>query len=270
MRVAVVGHVEWVDFIPVDTLPYAGEVVHAASSFARAAGGGGVASVVLAELGADVDLFCALGRDAIGEKAAAELRGRGVGLHVAWREQPTRRAVTMLERSGERTIVTIGRRLEPRADDDLDWSRARGADAVYFTAGDRGALQIARSSQVLVASPRARAALESVGEGDDDVSLDALVFSAHDQDERQWAQAAFPHARLLVATDGAAGGRWCGAEEGAWSAAKPPGTSRDSYGCGDSFAAAFTFGLARGESVAEAAALGAVCGARCLTRAGAP
>jgi ribokinase len=50
----------------------------------------------------------------------------------------------------------------------------------------------------------------------------------------------------------------------------PDGPIIDAYGCGDSFAAGFTFGLAGGRSVAEAAALGAEAGARMLTRAGAP
>ena len=53
-------------------------------------------------------------------------------------------------------------------------------------------------------------------------------------------------------------------------AARPPGKIRDAYGCGDSFAAWFTFGLASGGSVQEAADIGAKAGARCLTRAGAP
>src|SRR5207302_2256015 len=52
-RVAVVGHVEWVDFIPVERMPRQGEVVHAQDAFARAAGGGGVVAAVLADLGAE-------------------------------------------------------------------------------------------------------------------------------------------------------------------------------------------------------------------------
>ena len=72
-----------------------------------------VAAAVLAELGAEVDFFCALGRDANGEAAAAELATRGVNVHVAWRERPTRRVITLLEVDGQRTIVTIGERLEP-------------------------------------------------------------------------------------------------------------------------------------------------------------
>ena len=78
------------------------------------------------------------------------------------------------------------------------------------------------------------------------------------------------HTRLLVATEGARGGRWWGASEGRWAAAPLPGPVRDSYGAGDSFAAAFTLGLGRGDSVADAVALGAEAGARALTKVGVP
>ena len=57
IRVGVVGHVEWVDFISVPRLPASGEVMHAAGCFTRAGGGGGVAAAVLAELGAQVDFL---------------------------------------------------------------------------------------------------------------------------------------------------------------------------------------------------------------------
>jgi ribokinase len=264
-RVAVVGHVEWVDFVPIARLPREGEVVHAQGSFARAAGGGGVAAAVLAELGADVDFFCALGDDSLGREAAAELTSRGVHVHVGWRHgEPTRRALTLLEGDGERTIVTVGERLEPRGDDDLDWDRLRQTDGVYFTAGDVGALDKARQAKVLVATPRGRDTLES------GPTIDALVFSRGDPDETRWAHELEGKARLLVQTRGAAGGVWWGESQGSWKAVPPDGPIQDSYGCGDSFAAAFMLGLAQGGSVAEAAALGAQEGARMLTRRGAP
>jgi ribokinase len=264
-RVAVVGHVEWVEFVPVQRFPQPGEVVHAEGAFARAAGGGGVVAVVLAELGAEVDFFCALGRDGDGQAAAAQLAERGVRVHAAWREEPTRRALTLLETGGERTIVTIGERLEPRGSDDLPWERLRGVDGVYFTAGDRAALERAREANVAVASPRGRGALECEGP-----AIDALVFSMRDRDESEWARRTAHRTRLMVATDGVNGGRWWGEAQGSWLAARPPGQLRDAYGCGDSFAAGFTLGLASGASVEEAAAVGASAGARCLTRAGAP
>jgi ribokinase len=73
-----------------------------------------------------------------------------------------------------------------------------------------------------------------------------------------------------MATEGEHGGRWWGESEGRWEATSLPGPARDSYGCGDSFAAAVTFGLGRGDTVAEAAAFGAEWGALALTRVGAP
>ncbi len=273
-RVAVVGHVEWVDFLPVGRFPKAGEIGHAVGTFARAAGGGGVVAGVLAELGAAVDFFCALGRDGPGRAAAEQLEERGIRAHVAWRDQPTRRAVTLLDRTGERTIVTIGERLEPSGADDLEWGRIAEVDGVYFTAGDRAAVKHARAAPLLVASPRARSALEGGGP-----VVDALVFSARDASEREWAHRVGDRVRLHVATDGvrggrwwggAEGGRWWGRAEGRWPAAPLPGERRDAYGCGDAFAAAFTLGLAAGSSIDEAAAFGAACGARWLTRAGAP
>jgi ribokinase len=265
MRLAVVGHIEWVDFIPVPRLPQPGEVIHAEGAFARAAGGGGVVAAVLAELGAEVDFFTALGDDTHGHAAVEQLEREGVRMHVAWRRQPTRRAVTMLEEAGERTIVTIGRRLDPLGDDELEWDRLRATAGAFVTAGDARAFAHARLAPIVVASPRARHVLE--GEGP---AIDALVFSSRDRDESEWAQRAAPRARLLVATEGAAGGHWWGESEGRWQPVPPPGKIMDAYGCGDSFAAGFTFGLAEGRSVADAAALGAKRGALCLTRAGAP
>jgi ribokinase len=264
-RIGVVGHVEWVDFVSVPRLPVHSEVLHADSAFARAGGGGAVAATVLVELGAEVDFFCALGADTEGRAAVAQLEERGVRVHAAWRDRPTRRAVVFLEPGGERTIVTLGDRLEPRGSDELDWQRLNDAEGVYFTAGDNGALQHAHASPIVVATPRAREVLEADG-----AWVSALVFSEGDDDERAWAKRVASHARLLVATEGVRGGRWWGDSEGRWAATPLPGPPRDDYGCGDSFAAAFTFGLGRGDSVAGAAVLGAQAGARALTCVGAP
>ena len=161
-----IGHVEFVKFVRLARFPAKGAVTRADDSFTRAGGGGVVAAVVLAEHGAEVDFYCALGRDDNGEAAAAELEARGVTLHVAWREQPTREVITLLERDGERAIITIGERLEPIAADPLDWKKLGGAAGVFFTAGDTGAARLAREtlgSRVLTAragGPRGR-----VGEG---------------------------------------------------------------------------------------------------------
>jgi ribokinase len=264
-NVAVVGHMEWVDFLRVDHLPVRGEVQAAERELTHAGGGAVVAAAVLAGLGAQVDYYCAVGEDADGDAAVRELTARGIDVHAARRAEATRQVLTLLDRDGERTILTLGARLQPAGADDLRWELLDGADGVYLTAGDVDAVRWARQARVLVATPRLRERLDG-----GDVRLDAVVFSAHDPDEVRWAKTLEPLTGLMVATEGARGGRWWGASEGRWEAVAPPGPIRDAYGCGDSFAAGFTYGLATGRSVAEAAKIGARCGAEMLTRVGAP
>ena len=45
MRAAVVGHVELIEFVPVEHVPSAGEIVSAEETWVEAAGGGSVAAV---------------------------------------------------------------------------------------------------------------------------------------------------------------------------------------------------------------------------------
>jgi ribokinase len=264
MRLAVVGHLEWVEFARVPHVPAAGEVIHAGETWEEPAGGGAVAAVQLARLAGRATLYTALGEDALGRRARQRLEELGVCVHAAPRPQPTRRALTLVDDAGERTITTLGERLAPAAADDLPWELLEQADGVFFTAGDGPALAAARAARVLVATPRARA------EGARPVPLDALVYSAGDALEREAAAALEASARVVAVTRGAAGGSWTAAdgEPGGWSAAALPGPIVDAYGCGDSFAAGLTFGLAAGRPLAEALALAARCGAACLTGRG--
>src|SRR3954471_12204253 len=136
-RVAVVGHVEWVEFLRVPHVPAAGDIVHATDVFSQAAGGGGVAAVQLRKLAGACTFFTALGDDSVGRASAADLEARGVELRVAWRSNEVqRRAVTFVDPQGERTITVLGERLAPFGADDLGWDELKDFDAVYVTAGD--------------------------------------------------------------------------------------------------------------------------------------
>ena len=264
-EVAVVGHVEWVQFARLPQVPRAGEVAHARDPFEEPAGGGAVAAVQLARLAGEAVLVTALGEDERGRRSVSRLQELGVDVWAARRTAETRRAVTLVDDARERTIITFGERLEARGEDDgLPWNTLEEMDAVYFTAGDVGALRAARAARVLVASPRAGNAL---GHG---VELDALVLSGDDAIERGEATRAQSEAGLVVFTDGARGGtyRERGGETGTWAAVSPPGAPVDSYGCGDSFAAGLTYALGAGLDVPTALALAARCGAVCLTGRG--
>jgi ribokinase len=263
--VAVVGHVEWVQFARVDRVPRAGEVVHAHDAFEEPAGGGAVAAVQLARLAGRAELFTALGDDDYGRRSVERLRQLGVEVRAAILPQPTRRAVTLVDEDGERTITTFGPRLEPRAGEGSEWSALVDMDAVYFTAGDEAALLLARkAARALVASPRARAALGHA------VPLDALVLSGDDELESREAGRATGEAELVAFTEGPRGGsyRTRSGLIGRWAAVTPPAGRGDSYGCGDSFAAGLAHGLGAGLAVPDALALGARCGAVCAAGRG--
>ncbi len=265
-RVAVVGHVEWVQFARVAHVPSAGEVVHARDPFEEPAGGGAVAGVQLARLAGSCTLITALGDDEYGRRSLARLRELAVDVCARSCDRPTRRAVTLVDDERERTITTFGERLQPQGDEDEPaWRRLAGIDAVYFTAGDEAALRAARAaSRVLVASPRARHAL---GHG---VPIDALVLSARDEIERHELRRSHQDAAVVVCTEGKHGGsyRTSSGEHGRFEAAPLLGDPVDAYGCGDSFAAGFTYGLGAGLQLEQALALGARCGAVCLTGRG--
>jgi ribokinase len=264
-RVAVVGHVEHVEFCVVDRLPAAGEIAHATDDFAEAAGGGAVAAVQLRKLAGAATFYTALGTDDVAAKVEADLERHGVTVHAARRDRPHRRCFTHLDREGERTISVIGDRIVPRGDDPLPWDELEHADAVYLTAGDAEAVRKARATKVLVATVRAFDALVESG-----VELDVLVASALDPTEQYDLTKLRTPPRTVVLTESERGGRYTTADgaTGRWEATPRPGPTVDAYGCGDSFAAGLAFALGRDMPLDDALHLAARCGAHCLAGRG--
>lgn len=264
MRAAVVGHLEWTEFLPVERVPLAGEIVETRERFAEPAGGGAVAAVQLARLTGDCTFFTALGDDEQARSSERRLGELGVRVAAVRRpESPTRRAFVYLDAHGERTITTVGERIHPAGDDDLPWDELADVDALYFVAGDAAALSAARAARVVVATARIGALL-----ADARVPLDAVVGSARDAAERH--RPIDPPPALVVTTAGAEGGSWTAADgrSGRWAATPLPGPVADAYGAGDSFAAGLAFALAGGRRVDEALDLAARCGATCMTGRG--
>jgi ribokinase len=259
MRVGVLGHVEMVEFAVVDAMPGVGEIVHAREVFRAPAGGGAVAAVVLRELAGAATLWTTLGDDAVGDEALEGLLARGVDVHATRVEHPTRRCFTHLSGDGERTITVIGPRLQPTA---LD---AAGHEGIYVTAATDDALRAARAARVLTATPRTGPVLARA-----DVQLDVLVSSARDPSEGVDTDGWTAPPRAIVRTADADGGTWKATDgtSGTWKAAPLLGPVCDAYGCGDAFAAALTFALARGATLADACGAAAVEGARRLTLRG--
>jgi ribokinase len=263
MRVAVVGHVEWVEFIRVEHVPRPGEIVHSLERWEAAGGGGAVAAVQLARLNGGVSFFTALGDDELGHRSRVELEARGVTVHTAANGEPQRRAFTYVDGDGERTITVLGHKLLPSGEDGrLPWEELARCAAVYFVSGDVAALRAARRARVLVATTRELATLQRAGE-----ELDVLVGSAEDTGENFEPGELDPPPKTVITTSGGLGG-WV-RPGGPFRAAPLPGPIEDAYGCGDSFAAGLTYALAAGQSLDDAVAVAAQCGAEALTRRGA-
>ena len=263
MRVAVIGHVEWCEFVRVERVPLAGEIIEGTSLLEEPAGGGTVAAVQMARLAGSCDFFTALGDDSLARRSIDRLSALGLTVHAAKRAAPTRRAWVYADIQGERTITVIGEKLVPALDDPLSWDVLDAADAVFFVAGAEGVLERARAAKSLTATTRSL----PPGPG---VALDAAIGSSNDASEAFAPGELEPEPALSVWTNSAAGGRWrtSNGREGAYDAAPLPGPVADAYGAGDSFAAGTTFALGRGDSIEDALALGARCGAAAMTRHG--
>jgi ribokinase len=268
MRVAVVGHTEWIWFGAVDHIPGPGEIAHATEDWEVPGGGGAVAAVQLARLVGDCDLFTAVGDDVFGRRTVEDLTARGVRVHAAVRPGASRRALTMIGPDGERTITTLGSRLGPHAADPLPWERLAETDAVYVTAGDAGAFAEARRAGTMVATTRALGDLLASG-----VVPDAMVGSARDPAERVDVGALPWRPSVVVRTEGVEGGSFETGDgrSGRYATARRPAESderADAYGAGDSFAGCLTFALGSGSSIEDALAFAAACGAACASGRG--
>jgi ribokinase len=263
VNLAVVGHVEWVEFVRVARVPLPGEIVRALETWEEAGGGGAVAAAQLAKLNGSAHLFTSLGNDDLGRRARAELEERGVTVHAAAAAEAQRRAYTYVDDQGERTITALGPK-HPLSGDDgsLPWEELGRCEGVYFVSGDVAAVRAARRSRVLVAAARDLATLRLAQE-----AVDVLVGSAEDAGEHFEPGDLEPPPRTVVTTSGGLGG-WV-RPGGPFRATPLPGPVEDAYGCGDCFAAGLTYALAAGRSMAEAVEVAARCGAAVLTGRGA-
>lgn len=261
MKLAVVGHTEWVEFARVDRVPAQGELVEVESTLELPAGGAAGAAMQMMQLNGSCLLLTAVGSDLRGDRTVSGLTDMGVTVAAARREVPQRRAFVYLDAEGERTITTIGQRVYPETSDPLPWDSLEEFDAVYLTAGNVETVRAARTARVVVATVRTGEALAEAG-----VRVDALVASANDPGERYVPGSIDPAPRWVVRTDGPRGGTFETADGRVerWQPEPLAGPIVDTYGAGDSFAGGLTWALGRRLPIEEAVRVGAFCGASAL------
>ena len=251
MRCAVVGHVEWVEFARVPRMPSAGEIVHAERIWKEPAGGGAVVARQLALLAGRCELFTALGDDALGRESAARLAELGIDVHVKW-GGATRRAWTHVDGAGERTITVLGDKLLPVGPLPLD-----GYDLVFFVAGEPSALESARRARFVAGTVRELPTLQH-GERR----------ARPARRERERPRRALRRLALRASCRGDRTVRTAERSTASRTPPRLPSAIVDTYGAGDSFAAALAFGLARGDEPHSAADLAARAGAAVIGGAG--
>jgi len=261
LKLAVIGHVEWVTFLKVDQLPLAGKISHGKDSFEEAAGGAAVAAVQMSRLiNGPVDLITSLGKDNCGEKCYERLTQLGLNLEVAWREDPTRKGISLITKDGERAITVIGKRLQPIGSDDLPWSSMKNYDGIFVTATDKEGIKFARKAKFLSATPR-------IGENilkNSKAKLNALIGSGLDPGEKINYEELDPQPDVYISTKGKSGGTIF-PENNTYKSITPSSKEIDSYGCGDCFAGAVTTALSANLNLEQAIKIGSYCGAECST-----
>jgi len=264
LKLAVIGHIEWVTFLKVDKLPFPGQISHAKNCLEEAAGGAAVAAVQMARLiNGPVDLITSLGKDTYGEKCYERLTKLGLNLKVAWRKEPTRKAISLINKDGERAITVIGDRLQPTASDDLPWSDMKNYDGIFVTATDKEGIRLARKAKFLAATPRTGKNTLKFSE----VKINALIGSALDPGEKINYEELATQPDIYIATKGKSGGTIY-PENHKFKSIKPSSKEIDSYGCGDCFAGAVTTALSAKMNLDQAIKIGAYCGAECSTHYG--
>ena len=263
LRFAIIGHVEWINFLQVDYLPKAGLICHSKRSFEMPAGGGAVIAKTLSEMTTcEIHFFTSLGNDFYGNQTKEIFQKMGINLHIAWRNSPTRKGFSLVDKSGERSIIIIGDRLAPSSKDNLNWNLLKEMDGIFITAGDEEIFRKSRSCPILCTTPRV--GIQTINNSQ--VFLDALIGSNLDPDEIFSLSDLTYIPKFIIKTEGKDGGLLF--PGGRFQAVINDNPIIDSYGCGDSFAAGILFGLASKWNIEKTVKLGTVLGSNCIENFG--
>ena len=255
LNFAVVGHVEWMNFLKVDQLPKPGVISHSEKSIAYPAGGGSVIAKTLSELtNNQVHFFTSLGNDYYGEQSYKILSNYGISLHVAWRDKPTRKGFSLIDSNGERSITVIGERLAPTYKDKLDWNLFEKMDGIFITASDSEIFKKARIADSLCTTPRV--GINIINKSN--VFLDGLIGSNLDPGEVFSLSDISIRPKLIIKTEGEKGGILY--PGGRYKALINTKQKIDSYGCGDAFAAGILYGLSSKWSIDKILSLAKLLG----------
>ncbi len=250
-------------------------------------GAGGNSASWLAGLGAEVTLVARVGDDAAGSACRAELEAAGVTCAFAVDTAlPTCMVVILLDAHGDRTMFPDRGANKAFSVVDVDLgSLGLPADPqphlhvsgyVLFDAGSRAAgLESLRQARALgwttSVDPQSPALIEREGVASFLTWVDGVDLLLPNEKEVAalgGLPAILGHTNEVVATYGAAGARWVGADVDE-SAEAPFVENVDATGCGDAFNAGVLSAWLRGQDRVEALRAGVAAGSAAAARVGA-
>jgi len=151
VRVAVVGYVEWTEYVTLDDVPRPGWRLRSRGVLEAPGASASVVAVQLAKLGARAELFTTLAKDPNAERMARFFAEQGVEVHAAERPGIQPRSLALLDLgANERSLIAFDRANEPALADRLPWERLDYADSIVFTGGDRPLLERVRAATELL------------------------------------------------------------------------------------------------------------------------
>lgn len=276
-RIVCVGNLVQDEVFEVDALPSAGIKTGVLGYTERFGGPAATAAVAICRLGGEAAYWGRVGADAAGETGLRLLRSHGVdcsGVAIL-PDGRTLRAIVLVDRRGERSIVSNRRSLSQDASV-LPQAGLGGAGVVLadtrWPAGAGAVLDRAREAGI-------PSVLDVDGGAPEDnrrliAKADHVVFSAEGlrdfagdgPAEELLRRCADGFGKVFAVTRGSAGSLWL-IDGGLVSVPAFKVAAKDTTGCGDVFHGAYSLGLCEGQSPVEAARLAAAAAALKAERA---
>lgn len=248
--------------VQVPRLPAPGDHLSATSLGWRLGGGSANVGSALVAAGHQVELVGPIGDDAMGDALLAEIKRHGIGTARTFRvDQPTPRALILLDSDGERTILGFDRGFTEDVYPLTETPAAGDPDAVFVETYARYPTAIAEQL------PRAQLFVPPPAAAVTHWPADVLVGSER-QFPAAWGSAPYDAARAIagprlqwvVVTRGSRGADAYGPERSVHVGARPA-RQVDATGAGDAFAAGLMSGLLSGGSIEDAMRVAAEAGA---------
>jgi len=262
-KIWVIGSTAWDWVVKINTIPPPGGFARGRKIGGRPGGSPANIAKALSSAGHEVFFVGVVGNDKIGKRLVDDLRRWGVNTHyIKQVSRPSAQALILLDRKGERSIITLGGPEITKASIPID--ELMTADCVYFENPSRRFSTIIsklKKSNILITSAPPQNKLKNWPAN--------IIVGSETQFPRSWLTSPFQYIRQIagenlrwvVVTRGANGATAYGPSKTIHVPAKRVKTI-DCTGAGDAFTAGLLHGILQGFDIKHALELGVHWGTR--------